>query len=81
MNLEQFTDADGPMARRYEYDDETVLVVDFGNETETAVDVVDDTVIVVRGDDQHEIDLPDDGEASNTFIRNGVLSVELEAGQ
>ncbi|AFZ74818.1 DUF7127 family protein [Natronobacterium gregoryi] len=79
MTLEQFTDKDGQLARRYEYDDGAVLAVDFGSQREdAAVDVVDCTVIVVVGDEQYEIDLPESADDANTFIKNGVLTVELE---
>ncbi|RZV08414.1 hypothetical protein BDK88_3390 [Natrinema hispanicum] len=79
MSLEQFTREEGQLARRYEYDDATVMAVDFGTEaTEASVDVVDDTVIIVIADDQYEIDLPETVERAHTFIKNGVLTVELE---
>jgi hypothetical protein len=53
MTLEQFTLDEGQVARRYEYDDSTVMAVDFGTEeADASVDVVDDTVIVVLTDDQ-----------------------------
>ena len=79
MTLEQFTPGEGQVARRYEYDDSTVMAVDFGTEeADAAVDIVDDTVIVVLGDDQYEIELPENTENAHTFIKNGVLTVELE---
>lgn len=79
MTLEQFTREEGQVARRYEYDDATIMAVDFGTEaTDASVDLVDDTVIVVLSDDQYEIDLPDRVENAHTFIKNGVLTVELE---
>ncbi|ADB61448.1 hypothetical protein Htur_2571 [Haloterrigena turkmenica DSM 5511] len=79
MTLEQFTREEGQVARRYEYDDETVLAVDFGTENADAtVDLVDDTVIVVLGDEQYDLELPDGADDAHTFIKNGVLTVELE---
>lgn len=80
MTLEQFTRKEGQVARRYQYDDEsTVLAVDFGaDEPEASVDVVDDTIIVVVGDEQYEFDLPDGADDAHTFIKNGVLTVEME---
>ncbi|SIR59033.1 DUF7127 family protein [Natronorubrum thiooxidans] len=96
MTLEQFTTDEGQMARQYEYDECSVLAVDFGvDETDAAVDVVDDTVIVVvdsadrRSADrsggsppddgvQYEIDLPDGVDDAHTFMKNGVLTVEME---
>ncbi|WP_049926835.1 DUF7127 family protein [Halopiger goleimassiliensis] len=47
MTLEQFTRKEGTVARQYQYDDSTVLAVDFGPATDASVDIVDDTVIVV----------------------------------
>lgn len=79
MTLEQFTREEGQLARRYEYDDATVMAVDFGTEAgDASVDVVDNTVIVVLDDDQYEIDLPESVGNAHTFIKNGVLTVELE---
>jgi hypothetical protein len=68
-------DADGPV-RHYEYDDESVLVADFGP-TEGSVDVVDGTAIVVVDGEQFEFDVPT-GEARAT-MNNGVVTVEVEA--
>jgi len=66
-----------PAARRYEYDDRVVIAADFGPAVEPTVDVVDETVIVVAGDDQREFPLPD-GEVQ-TFTRNGVVTIEVRA--
>ncbi|QSW99348.1 DUF7127 family protein [Haloterrigena alkaliphila] len=79
MTLEQFTREEGQVARRYEYDDAAVLAVDFGTEhAETAVDVVDETVIVVVDGEQYELELPDGADDAHTFMKNGVLTVEME---
>ncbi|EMA41710.1 DUF7127 family protein [Halobiforma nitratireducens] len=79
MTLEQFTDSQERPARRYEYDDGAILAVDFGHEVgDAAVDLVDGTVIVVIGDEQYELELPDGADDAHTFIKNGVLTVELE---
>ncbi len=78
MTLEQFTRDDGQVARQYEYDDSTVVAVDFGAGTEAAVDLIDDTVIVVVDDDQYEFELPADADDAHTFMKNGVLTVEME---
>ncbi|QRV14421.1 DUF7127 family protein [Haloterrigena salifodinae] len=79
MTLEQFTKDEGQVARRYEYGDETVLAVDFGAEHASAsVDTVDGTVIVVVDDDQYEFELPVGADDAHTFIKNGVLTVEVE---
>ena len=97
MTLEQFTREEGQVARRYEYDDETVLAVDFGTENADAtVDLVDNTVIVVldsaerssadrsggasppEDDEQYDLELPNGADDAHTFIKNGVLTVEME---
>ncbi len=64
------------IVRQYEYDDELVLVADFGA-TDGAVDVVDGTVIVVIGDRQYEIELPS-GE-SHVTMNNGVVTAEVSS--
>ncbi|AEH35405.1 DUF7127 family protein [Halopiger xanaduensis] len=79
MTLEQFTRNEGQVARRYEYDDGAVLVVDFGTGVaDASVDLVDDTVIVIVDDEQYEFELPEGASDAHTFIKNGVLTVELE---
>ena len=95
MTLEQFTTEAGQVARQYEYDECSVLAVDFGvAETDATVDLVDDTVIVVvdraeqrsadrsdgsfSEDGQYEINLPDGVDDAHTFMKNGVLTVEME---
>ncbi|RQH00276.1 DUF7127 family protein [Natrarchaeobius oligotrophus] len=79
MNIDQFTRNAGQPVRRFEYDDRSLLAVDFGPETDASVDLVDDTVIVVLADDQYEFDLPEWADDAHTFMKNGVLTVELEA--
>lgn len=71
--LQQF--GDEVAVRRYEYDDGVVLAADFGPSREAAVDVVDDTVIVVTDDDQYELEVEG---GANAFISNGVLTIEVE---
>lgn len=80
MNSQHIADGRDVFARRYEYDDETVLAIDLGvTEGETSVDVVDGTAIVVvetpEGERQEEFDLP--AEEARAFIRNGVLTIEV----
>ncbi|MDQ2051592.1 Hsp20/alpha crystallin family protein [Natronolimnohabitans sp. A-GB9] len=91
MTLDQFTRDEGVVARQYEYDDGSVLAVDFGAEhPEASVDVADDTVIVVvestdrsddgspEGDEQYELELPEGADDAHTFMKNGVLTIEVE---
>lgn len=63
--------------RRYEYDDGVVISADFGPGHDVAVDVLGDTVIVVVDGEQYEIDV-DGGGDPRAFIRNGVLTIEVE---
>ncbi|WP_122088505.1 DUF7127 family protein [Halalkalicoccus subterraneus] len=58
---------------RIEYDDGTVIAVDFGGADEIAVDVVGDTAIVVAGDRQVEFELPAGAETVET--NNGTLTI------
>ncbi|MFC4438345.1 MULTISPECIES: DUF7127 family protein [Natrialbaceae] len=82
MTLEQFTQSDGQIARRYDYEDESVLAVDFGSaDADATSDLADGTVIVVIDDEQYEFDLPEGAADAHTFIRNGILTVELEGNQ
>jgi len=74
MTDQQQLVGDAPL-RRYEYDDAVVLAADIGITGDATVDVVDDTAIVVVGDEQYDFDLPS-GDA-RAFIRNGVLTVEM----
>lgn len=67
-------DVDG-IARTYEYDDETVLVADFGA-VDGHVDVVDGTAIIVVDAEQHEFDVP--AGASRAIMNNGIVTIEME---
>ena len=75
MQLDQFVHEQGAVARRYRYDDRAVLAVDVGPETDAELDVLEDTVILVVGDDQYEFDRP---EGAHTFMKNGVLTIERD---
>jgi hypothetical protein len=67
-------DVDG-MVRQYEYDDESVLVVDFGP-VDGSVDVVDGTAIVVFDDEQHDFDVPEG--TARAEMNNGIVTIEVE---
>ncbi len=68
-------DRSGAVVRTFEYDDDSVIAVDFGHEIDDlAVDVVGETAIVVTDDDQFEFELPP--EASDVSARNGILTIE-----
>ncbi|WP_135534291.1 DUF7127 family protein [Halostella pelagica] len=81
MNITQLAESDGRVVREYEYADNLVIAADLGPSVADAnVDVVAGTAIVVTGDgddeSQIEIELPD-GDAE-VFMKNGVLTIELE---
>lgn len=67
-------DIDGPV-RHYEYDDEAVLVADFGP-VSGSVDIVDGTAIVVVDGEQFEFSVPAD--TNHAVMNNGVVSIEVE---
>lgn len=64
------------LVSRYEYDDGTVIAVDFGGD-EIAVDVVGGEAIVVGGDRQVEFELPEGAHEITT--NNGTLTIEGES--
>jgi HSP20 family molecular chaperone IbpA len=75
--LQQFDERDGDTLSRYEYEDNVVYAADIGfDASEVAVDIVDGTVMVVRGDEQADFEIPESGTAEAT-INNGVLTVEV----
>lgn len=60
---------------RFDYEDHSVITVDFGPGADPIVDVVDGTAILIVEDTQNELDLPD-GEVE-VFNRNGVITFEI----
>jgi hypothetical protein len=77
MNIEQFTETDGRFARKYVYDDAVVVSADL-DAWDATVDVLGDTVIVVRADgEQFELSVP--ATPTRAFMENGVLTIEMEA--
>ncbi|WP_121744144.1 DUF7127 family protein [Natronorubrum halophilum] len=66
---------DDAVLRTFEYDDGSVIAVDFGTAAaDVEIDIVDSTAIIVAGDRQFEFELPP--EASDVSVRNGVLTIE-----
>lgn len=68
------------VVRHYEYDDEDLLVADFGHVERASghagsVDLVDGTAIVVVDDEQYEFDVPEG--ASRGIMNNGIVTVEM----
>ena len=78
MHIEHFARESDHMVRRYEYEDGPVIAVDFGTSDDASVEVVDDTVIVVHEDEQYELDVPRQASDAQAFIKNGVLTIDLE---
>lgn len=74
MTLKQTLREQGIEGRRFEYDDRTEFVVDFGPGVDASVDIVDGTALVVVGDEQYDVDLEEDAEV---FMTNGVLTFEV----
>jgi len=63
------------VVRRYDYEDESVIVADFGY-VDGSVDLLADTAIVVAEDEQYEFEVPEG--ASRAFMTNGIVTVEVE---
>jgi hypothetical protein len=77
MELQQFIADDDQSIRSVRRDDGRTVVADFGLDASGAsVDVVGDTAIVMHGEEQTDIDLPEP--AARAFMQNGVLTIELE---
>lgn len=73
----QFIEEEGPISEM-EYDDGTVVVAaDVGVGREASVDVVGDTAIVVTDEDQYEFEIPESDDDAQAFMKNGVLSIEV----
>ncbi len=82
MTVTQRTSGQGPIVRMYEYEEESVVVADLASLSGAhSVDVVDGTAIVVSDDGQFEIELPDETNDPHTFMKNGVLSIEVEGNR
>lgn len=75
MNLKQTLREQDFESRRFAYDDRTEYVIDFGVGADAAVDIVDDTAIVVVGNEQHDIEVPGN---ARVFMSNGVLTIEVD---
>lgn len=68
-------DRDDIVVRTFEYDDGSVIAVDFGNAAaDIELDVLGSTAIIVANGEQFEFELPP--EASDVSARNGVLTIE-----
>lgn len=71
----QSADRNDALVRRHDYDDGTVIAVDFGGRADDlAVDILGDTAIVVADDRQIEFELP--AEASDVAVNNGTITIE-----
>lgn len=80
MELQQFIENGERAVRSVRHDDGRAIVADLGPDASDAVvDVVDETAIVVQDGEAFDVELP--GAAERAFIRNGVLTIELEADE
>lgn len=71
------SDEEGISITEREYDDESIIAVDFEAIPGTpSVDVVGDTAIVVVGDSQFEFDVPSD--ASEVTVNDNILTIKAE---
>jgi hypothetical protein len=75
MNLKQTLREQDFESRRFDYEDRTEYVVDFGSGADGTLDVVDGTAIIVMGGEHHEIEIPGNAQV---FMSNGVLTIEVE---
>ncbi|WP_222915484.1 hypothetical protein [Natrinema sp. SYSU A 869] len=63
------------VVRTFEYDDSSVIAVDFGTSAaDISVDVVGSTAIILADSEQFEFELPP--EASDVSARHGVLTIK-----
>jgi hypothetical protein len=74
MTAIQQLDGDAHL-RRYEDGEKAVAVADFGPGRDATVDVVDGTAIVIVDDEQYDVDV---AAGAEVFMRNGVLTIEVE---
>lgn len=74
MNLKETLTRQGVELRQFDYDEEVLLVADFGPGVDSSVDVVDETAIVVIDEEQYEFPVP---AGAQVFISNGVLTIEV----
>jgi HSP20 family molecular chaperone IbpA len=80
MDTHQRSISEKQFGRVYEYDDSYIVALDMrGVEGEVTVDTVGKTAIVVveNGDDVSESEFTIPGEAAETSVNNGVLSIEV----
>lgn len=73
---QRFASRDDTLARRVDYDDSVLFVVDLGPSRDASVDVVDGSAIVVVDGDEFEFDIPE-GEA-RASMSNGVVTIEID---
>lgn len=77
MDLQQFSRRDERHVREYDADGTRRIVADLGSDVEANVEVVGDTAIVLPEEgEQIDLDLPERG--AKAFIKNGILTIELE---
>jgi hypothetical protein len=78
-DLQQFASRNDGTLRRYRYDDNTIFAADLGTTDKASVDIVDQTAIVVVGDEQFEFEVPAEDGDVQTALNNGILTIEVTA--
>lgn len=77
MELKQFVADDERPVRTVPREDGRQVVADLGDDgDDPSVEVVGDTVIVARDEDEFDVELQEPVERA--FIRNGVLTIDVE---
>ena len=76
MRLQQFIEDGEPLVTHHETDGRKKVVADLGAAVDATVDVTDGLALVTVDGETTELELP--GDPERAFIRNGVLTIELE---
>jgi hypothetical protein len=76
-NLQSLSDDHDVAVRRYDAADGDAIAVDFGPGRSPTVDVLGDTAIVVFDDDDQQVEFDLPAANADTFITNGVLTIEV----
>lgn len=79
MRVPQQTRNNEPLVDKYEYSDHQLIVADFGPNTSTATDIVDNTVIIVTETDQHELELPENMTDATASEHNGIVTIQVNS--
>lgn len=81
MNLNHLSNRWSYPYRHISEGDRDQWVIDFGPDSDVSCDVVGSTVILVVDDQHHEFEIPGSADDTQVFIRNGVLTIDVEEGE